>query len=39
MLNAPGTGLALSELIIDRRASSLDLAPFDPARGALGRAS
>ena len=33
MLNAPGTGLALAELIVDGRASSLDLAPFDPARG------
>ncbi|MGI9334039.1 MAG: NAD(P)/FAD-dependent oxidoreductase [Gammaproteobacteria bacterium] len=32
MLNAPGTGLAMSELLIDGRASSIDLAPFDPAR-------
>jgi glycine/D-amino acid oxidase-like deaminating enzyme len=32
MLNAPGTGLALSELIVDGTASSVDLRPFDPAR-------
>jgi glycine/D-amino acid oxidase-like deaminating enzyme len=32
MLNAPGTGLALAELIADGGATSLDLAPFDPAR-------
>ena len=32
MLNAPGTGLALAELIADGRASSLDLEAFDPAR-------
>jgi glycine/D-amino acid oxidase-like deaminating enzyme len=32
MLNAPGTGLALAELITDGRATSLDLAAFDPAR-------
>ncbi|HEX2500887.1 MAG TPA: FAD-dependent oxidoreductase [Methylomirabilota bacterium] len=32
MLNAPGTGLALAELILDGRAHSLDLGPFDPAR-------
>jgi len=32
MLNAPGTGLALAELIADGRATSLDLAAFDPAR-------
>jgi glycine/D-amino acid oxidase-like deaminating enzyme len=32
MLNAPGTGLALAELIVDGRSASLDLAPFDPRR-------
>jgi hypothetical protein len=32
MLNAPATGLALSELIADGAAAALDLAPFDPAR-------
>jgi glycine/D-amino acid oxidase-like deaminating enzyme len=32
MLNAPGTGLALSELIVDGTARSVDLAPFDPGR-------
>jgi glycine/D-amino acid oxidase-like deaminating enzyme len=37
MLNAPGTGLALAELIVDGRPTSLDLAPFDPARCGAGR--
>ncbi len=32
MLNAPGTGLALAELIVDGTARSLDLRAFDPAR-------
>jgi glycine/D-amino acid oxidase-like deaminating enzyme len=32
MLSAPGTGLALAELIVDGAARSLDLRPFDPAR-------
>ena len=32
MLNAPGSGLAMAELIADGQASSIDLAPFDPAR-------
>ena len=32
MLNAPATGLALAELIVDGRARSVDLSPFDPAR-------
>jgi hypothetical protein len=32
MLNAPATGLALSELIVDGAAVSVDLRPFDPAR-------
>jgi glycine/D-amino acid oxidase-like deaminating enzyme len=32
MLNAPATGLALAELIVDGATSSVDLRPFDPAR-------
>jgi len=32
ILNAPATGLALAELIVDGAASSLDLSTFDPAR-------
>jgi glycine/D-amino acid oxidase-like deaminating enzyme len=32
MLNAPGTGLALAELITDGAARAVDLDPFDPAR-------
>ena len=32
MLNAPGTGLAMAELISDGQASSIDLAPFAPNR-------
>jgi glycine/D-amino acid oxidase-like deaminating enzyme len=32
ILNAPGTGLALAELITEGAASSVDLEPFDPAR-------
>jgi glycine/D-amino acid oxidase-like deaminating enzyme len=32
MLNAPATGLALAELIIDGAAQSVDLRAFDPAR-------
>jgi len=32
MLNAPGTGLALTELIADGATKSVDLRPFDPAR-------
>jgi hypothetical protein len=32
MLNAPGTGLALAELIVDGAVRSLDLGPFDPMR-------
>ena len=32
MLNAPATGLALAELIVDGAATSVDLRPFDPAR-------
>ena len=33
MLNAPATGQALAELIVTGTASSVDLRPFDPARG------
>ena len=32
MLNAPATGLALAELIVDGTATAVDLRPFDPAR-------
>lgn len=32
ILNAPATGEALAELIIDGAATSVDLQPFDPAR-------
>jgi len=32
MLNAPATGLALTQLITDGSSSLLDLRPFDPAR-------
>jgi glycine/D-amino acid oxidase-like deaminating enzyme len=32
MLNAPATGLAIAELIMDGAASVVDLRPFDPAR-------
>jgi glycine/D-amino acid oxidase-like deaminating enzyme len=32
MLNAPATGLALAELIVDGASSVVDLGPFDPAR-------
>ena len=32
MLNAPGTGEAMAELILDGRAGHVDLAPFDPGR-------
>jgi hypothetical protein len=37
ILNAPASGLALAELIVDGAASSCDLAPFDPARLAARR--
>ena len=37
MLNAPATGLALSELITDGAARTVDLEPFDPARLAATR--
>ena len=32
MLNAPATGEAVAELIADGAATTVDLAPFDPAR-------
>ena len=32
MLNAPATGQALAELIVEGAASTVDLRPFDPAR-------
>jgi glycine/D-amino acid oxidase-like deaminating enzyme len=32
ILNAPATGEAIAELILDGRASTIDLAPFDPGR-------
>ena len=32
MLNAPATGLALAELIVEGAARSVDLSPFDPVR-------
>ena len=32
ILNAPATGEAMSELIVDGKAHSTDLTPFDPAR-------
>ena len=32
ILNAPATGLAMSELILDGEAKCLDLSPFDPKR-------
>jgi glycine/D-amino acid oxidase-like deaminating enzyme len=37
MLNAPATGRALAELIVDGAASSVDLRAFDPARLAPAR--
>ena len=32
MLNAPGSGYALAELIAEGRSSTLDLNPFSPSR-------
>lgn len=32
ILNAPATGEAMAELLLDGAARTLDLAPFDPAR-------
>jgi glycine/D-amino acid oxidase-like deaminating enzyme len=37
MLNAPATGRAIAELLVDGAASSVDLRPFDPARLASAR--
>jgi glycine/D-amino acid oxidase-like deaminating enzyme len=39
ILNAPATGEALAELILDGAARSVDLAPFDPGRLAPLRVS
>ena len=36
ILNAPATGEAMAELIVDAQARSVDLTPFDPARLARG---
>ena len=38
ILNAPATGEAVAELILDGAARAVDLAPFDPARLRPGRA-
>jgi glycine/D-amino acid oxidase-like deaminating enzyme len=35
MLNAPATGEAMAELIVEGAASTVDLTPFDPARPGL----
>jgi glycine/D-amino acid oxidase-like deaminating enzyme len=32
ILNAPATGEAMAELILDGEAKSVDLSPFDPGR-------
>ena len=32
ILNAPATGEAMSELIVDGKAHTVDLTPFDPIR-------
>jgi glycine/D-amino acid oxidase-like deaminating enzyme len=32
ILNAPATGEAMAELIVDGAASTVDLSPFDPGR-------
>ena len=37
ILNAPASGLALTELIVDGRAECVDLAPYDPRRGLSAR--
>jgi glycine/D-amino acid oxidase-like deaminating enzyme len=37
ILNAPASGLAMAELIVDGRASSIDLTPFDPQRALAQR--
>ncbi len=37
MLNAPGSGLAMAELIAEGQASTIDLTPFDPGRLEVAR--
>jgi glycine/D-amino acid oxidase-like deaminating enzyme len=37
ILNAPATGEAMAELIVDGAARTVDLAPFDPVRLRVGR--
>ena len=37
ILNAPATGEAIAELILDGAASKVDLSPFNPARAAVTR--
>jgi glycine/D-amino acid oxidase-like deaminating enzyme len=37
ILNAPASGLAMAELIVDGRAHSVDLTPFDPRRALAGQ--
>lgn len=37
ILNAPASGVAMAELIIDGHAHSIDLAPFDPQRALAAR--
>ena len=36
MLNAPATGLAMSELLLDGEARCVDLSPLDPGRPGIG---
>jgi glycine/D-amino acid oxidase-like deaminating enzyme len=36
ILNAPASGLAIAELIVDGQAHSVDLTPFDPQRALAG---
>jgi glycine/D-amino acid oxidase-like deaminating enzyme len=37
ILNAPASGLAMAELIVDGQAHSVDLRPFDPRRALVAR--
>jgi glycine/D-amino acid oxidase-like deaminating enzyme len=37
MLNAPATGEAMAELIVEGAASTVDISAFDPGRGGLAR--
>jgi len=37
ILNAPATGEAMAELILDGAARTTDLSPFDPSRAAIAR--